>query len=121
MTEHARTFSALGHPGRLAVFRLLMRHAPHGVRPTEIARKPATEFQAGWNLPYPRFTTLSRALGEEGYAPATSRSTFIRPARGRSGTPRVPVGRHRRVGDDDSVTARCAMFRGITALSLGKT
>lgn len=30
-------FSALGHPGRLLVFRLLMRHAPHGVRPTEIA------------------------------------------------------------------------------------
>ncbi len=30
-------FSALGHPGRLAVFRLLMRFAPHGVRPTEMA------------------------------------------------------------------------------------
>ncbi|GHF46409.1 metalloregulator ArsR/SmtB family transcription factor [Seohaeicola zhoushanensis] len=30
-------FATLGHPGRLAVFRLLMRHAPHGVRPTEIA------------------------------------------------------------------------------------
>ena len=32
-----RYFSALGHSGRLLVFRLLMRHAPHGVRPTEIA------------------------------------------------------------------------------------
>ncbi|SEM53274.1 transcriptional regulator, ArsR family [Gemmobacter aquatilis] len=32
-----RLFSALGHTGRLLVFRLLMRHAPHGVRPTEIA------------------------------------------------------------------------------------
>ncbi len=31
-------FATLGHPGRLAVFRLLMRFAPQGVRPTEIAR-----------------------------------------------------------------------------------
>ena len=30
-------FSTLGHPGRMAVFRLLMRFAPQGVRPTEIA------------------------------------------------------------------------------------
>ena len=30
-------FATLGHPGRLCVFRLLMRFAPHGVRPTEIA------------------------------------------------------------------------------------
>lgn len=30
-------FAALGHPARLAVFRLLMRFAPHGQRPTEIA------------------------------------------------------------------------------------
>ncbi len=30
-------FAALGHPGRLAAFRLLMRFAPQGVRPTEIA------------------------------------------------------------------------------------
>jgi arsenate reductase len=29
--------TALGHPGRLAVFRLLARRAPHGVRPSEIA------------------------------------------------------------------------------------
>ncbi len=28
--------SALGHPGRLAVFRLIARRAPHGVRPGEI-------------------------------------------------------------------------------------
>ena len=33
----ATAFSTLGHPGRLAVFRLLMRFAPRGVRPTEIA------------------------------------------------------------------------------------
>lgn len=32
-----RAFSALGHPGRLAIFRLLMRHAPHGVRAGDIA------------------------------------------------------------------------------------
>ena len=32
-----RAFSALGHDGRLAVFRLLMRHAPHGVRAGDIA------------------------------------------------------------------------------------
>lgn len=30
-------FATLGHPGRMAVFRLLMRFAPQGVRPTEIA------------------------------------------------------------------------------------
>lgn len=30
-------FATLGHPGRLAVFRLLMRFAPQGVRPTEMA------------------------------------------------------------------------------------
>jgi ArsR family transcriptional regulator, arsenate/arsenite/antimonite-responsive transcriptional repressor / arsenate reductase (thioredoxin) len=32
-----QAFATLGHPGRLAVFRLLMRFAPQGVRPTEIA------------------------------------------------------------------------------------
>ena len=32
-----RAFATLGHPGRLAVFRLLMRFAPQGVRPTDIA------------------------------------------------------------------------------------
>lgn len=32
-----QAFTCLGHPGRLAVFRLLMRFAPRGVRPTEIA------------------------------------------------------------------------------------
>lgn len=31
-------FSALGHPGRLAVFRLLMRLSPVGGRPTDIAQ-----------------------------------------------------------------------------------
>jgi protein-tyrosine-phosphatase/DNA-binding transcriptional ArsR family regulator len=33
----AHVFATLGHPGRMAVFRLLMRFAPQGVRPTEIA------------------------------------------------------------------------------------
>ncbi len=32
-----QAFATLGHPGRLEVFRLLMRFAPQGVRPTEIA------------------------------------------------------------------------------------
>lgn len=38
--EHAldtEALTALGHPGRLAVFRLLARRAPQGVRPSEIA------------------------------------------------------------------------------------
>jgi len=33
----ALAFATLGHPGRLSVLRLLMRFAPRGVRPTEIA------------------------------------------------------------------------------------
>ncbi len=33
----AHAFASLGHPGRLAVFRLLMRMAPRGARPTGIA------------------------------------------------------------------------------------
>jgi ArsR family transcriptional regulator, arsenate/arsenite/antimonite-responsive transcriptional repressor / arsenate reductase (thioredoxin) len=33
----ADIFATLGHPGRLSVFRLLMRHAPQGVRAGEIA------------------------------------------------------------------------------------
>ncbi len=36
--DASRAFATLGHPGRLAVFRLLMRFAPHGVRPTDIAQ-----------------------------------------------------------------------------------
>jgi len=36
-TLATRALSTLGHPGRLATFRLLMRFAPQGVRPTEIA------------------------------------------------------------------------------------
>ena len=35
--NYVQAFATLGHPGRLAVFRLLMRFAPQGVRPTEIA------------------------------------------------------------------------------------
>jgi arsenate reductase len=34
---HADLFAALGHPSRLGVFRLLARHAPHGVAAGEIA------------------------------------------------------------------------------------
>lgn len=34
----AQAFATLGHPDRLAVFRLLMRFAPQGARPTEIAQ-----------------------------------------------------------------------------------
>lgn len=37
MIAATQSFSALGHPGRLAVFRLLMRMMPQGMRPTEIA------------------------------------------------------------------------------------
>ncbi len=37
METAADTFAVLGHAGRLAVFRLLMRHAPRGVRAGEIA------------------------------------------------------------------------------------
>lgn len=33
----SHAFATLGHPDRLTVFRLLMRFAPQGVRPTEIA------------------------------------------------------------------------------------
>ncbi len=33
----AHAFATLGHPDRLAVFRLLLRFAPRGARPTEIA------------------------------------------------------------------------------------
>lgn len=35
--QASHAFAILGHPDRLAVFRLLMRFAPRGVRPTEIA------------------------------------------------------------------------------------
>ena len=38
MTTAAPLFATLGHPGRLAVFRLLMRFAPQGARPTEMAQ-----------------------------------------------------------------------------------
>lgn len=36
--DAASAFATLGHPDRLSVFRLLMRFAPHGVRPTDIAQ-----------------------------------------------------------------------------------
>ena len=37
INDAARAFATLGHADRLAVFRLLMRFHPRGVRPTEIA------------------------------------------------------------------------------------
>jgi protein-tyrosine-phosphatase len=37
-TQATHAFATLGHSGRMAVFRLLMRFAPQGVRPTEIAK-----------------------------------------------------------------------------------
>jgi protein-tyrosine-phosphatase/DNA-binding transcriptional ArsR family regulator len=37
-TDATHAFATLGHPDRLAVFRLLMRFAPQGVRPTEMAK-----------------------------------------------------------------------------------
>ncbi|MCW1919919.1 metalloregulator ArsR/SmtB family transcription factor [Rhodobacter sp. KR11] len=37
MNQAAQSFTALGHPGRLAVFRILMRRAPGPARPSEIA------------------------------------------------------------------------------------
>ena len=37
LLDATQTFTALGHPGRLSVFRMLMRLAPQGARPTEIA------------------------------------------------------------------------------------
>ncbi len=37
LNRAAQSFATLGHPDRLSVFRLLMRFAPQGVRPTEIA------------------------------------------------------------------------------------
>jgi protein-tyrosine-phosphatase/DNA-binding transcriptional ArsR family regulator len=37
MIDATQTFAALGHSGRLSVFRMLMRLAPQGARPTEIA------------------------------------------------------------------------------------
>ena len=36
--RNVEAFAALGHPGRLAVFRLLARRAPDSVRPSEIAQ-----------------------------------------------------------------------------------
>ena len=44
--RHTEALTALGHPGRLAVFRLLARRAPGGVRPGEMIEalriKPST-------------------------------------------------------------------------------
>lgn len=53
----ADALNALGHPGRLAVFRLLARRAPHGVRPSEIAE--ALDLKPNTLSVY--VTTLTRA------------------------------------------------------------
>ncbi|WP_108663081.1 helix-turn-helix domain-containing protein [Acuticoccus kandeliae] len=53
----ADALTALGHPGRLAVFRLLARRAPHGVRPSEIAE--ALDLKPNTLSAY--VTTLTRA------------------------------------------------------------
>ena len=53
----ADALTALGHPGRLAVFRLLARRAPHGVRPSEIAE--ALDLKPNTLSVY--VTTLTRA------------------------------------------------------------
>ncbi|MCF3934410.1 helix-turn-helix domain-containing protein [Acuticoccus sp. M5D2P5] len=53
----AEALTALGHPGRLAVFRLLARRAPHGVRPSEIAE--ALDLKPNTLSVY--VTTLTRA------------------------------------------------------------
>ena len=37
INQTTSALATLGHPARLSVFRLLMRHAPQGVRPTELA------------------------------------------------------------------------------------
>lgn len=37
LLDATNAFATLGHPGRLSVFRLILRFAPHGVRPTDIA------------------------------------------------------------------------------------
>ena len=55
LDTHALT--ALGHPGRMAVFRLLARRAPHGVRPSEIAE--ALQLKPNTLSAY--VTTLARA------------------------------------------------------------
>lgn len=52
-SQASQIFTTLGHPDRLMVFRLLMRFAPQGVRPTEIAE--ALGFKAN---------TLSHHLSE---------------------------------------------------------
>ena len=60
MMDHeldAEALTALGHPGRLAVFRLLARRAPHGVRPSEIAE--ALDLKPNTLSVY--VTTLTRA------------------------------------------------------------
>lgn len=53
----ADALTALGHPGRLAVLRLLARRAPHGVRPSEIAE--ALDLRPNTLSVY--VTTLTRA------------------------------------------------------------
>ena len=67
--EQTRKLSALSHSGRLAVFRLILRHAPQAVRPGEIAEalgiKPNT------------LSVYLGALAEAGLVSAKRRGTAI--------------------------------------------
>lgn len=56
-SKNAHCFAILGHPDRLAVFRLLMRFAPHSVRPTEIVE--ACGFKANTLSHYLKDLTLA--------------------------------------------------------------
>lgn len=68
--QQTRQFAALAHPGRLAVLRLIIRHAPAGVRPGEIAEalsiKPNT------------LSVYLGALADAGLLEATREGTAIR-------------------------------------------
>ena len=64
MDHAAHAFATLGHPDRLAVFRLLNRFAPRGARPTEIAAalnlKPNTLSHHLADLTAARLITVTR-------------------------------------------------------------
>ncbi|MEZ5755004.1 MAG: helix-turn-helix domain-containing protein [Paracoccaceae bacterium] len=64
MNHAAHAFATLGHPDRLAVFRLLNRFAPRGARPTEIAAalnlKPNTLSHHLADLTVARLITVTR-------------------------------------------------------------
>jgi len=104
----ANAFSALGHDGRLAVFRLLARRAPHGVRPSEIAGALGI-----------RANTLSNHLA------ALERAGLARSAReGRSVFYRMDVGRAADLVDflvNDCCRGRPELCTPLAAGSLQRT